>query len=479
MLGVRLGIGLHARIADRAERWRVAAHAAVDHRAVDALAPRAPALEEPGVVAVAPPGGLGADRPAGAVRRARRGDAGRDGRRAIDELSPLERRAVRVDGEVRCARFSTRVGTRPRAVLVGEPAGPVPELVRHHGRARPEGDDLEPAASAPAEAWLVEDHDHEVVVRYPRVEGVLDLHPGARPALEPAVCPGPAVDVTERRVPDRRRDDRVVGRVGRRPVLVVDPLADARLRRDQVDAEDVVRRLVLIEVVHPEHPVEKQRLDVVVVCRLVRVREAVAEHGDVELRPRRPGFQDLRNAVRHRPRSLGRELGSARSDGWGTVVPLAGGPSSGSSAGRPAARRSSGPKRGRSNVRVARMRLVPPLLTFCFYSSRHSESTTGRRGRLLWWRFAVTWPPQVLAQMLTREAQTVRRHQILGARCGLARRQWTAATRAVPSSAQPARSWMRPSTDAESRRLRPRARTTSTSWGPIATDVFSARATAQ
>ena len=109
------------------------------------------------------------------------------------------------------------------------------------------------------------------------------------------------------------------GRVGRGVVLVVDALADPGLRRDQVDAEDVVGGLVLVEVVPPEHAVQEQLLDLGVVGGLVCGCEAVAEHGDIELRPRWTRVEDLRDTVGH-PGSFRRVLGRSRRPCSGRVT---------------------------------------------------------------------------------------------------------------------------------------------------------------
>ena len=294
VLGERLRHRLHPRVTDRAVRRRVAAHPAVDRRAVEPARPGAAALEEAGIVAVAPAGRLRR----GGVARAR-ARAGRNGCDRVHELAPLERGPVGVARDVRRAGLSARERAGVRAVLVGEPARPVPELVRHHAPAGPHRDDLEAAAAAAPEAGVVEDDDDEVVVGHPGVERVLHLRPRGGGALEPAVRPRAAEDVAERRVPDRRRRDRVVRRVGRRAVLVVDAGAHSRLRRDQVDPEDVVGRFVLVEVVAAEHAVQEKLLDFGVVGGLVPRGEAIAQDGDVLLRSGWTGSQDLRNAVGH------------------------------------------------------------------------------------------------------------------------------------------------------------------------------------
>ena len=187
-----------------------------------------------------------------------------------------------VAGLTNCFHF--RVARFVLIVTLGAPGSPrgyVPGLAQYSSAsppvpwpnswamtsARPERDDLEAAASAAAETGLVEDDDHEVVIRYPGVEHVVELRARARTALEPAVGPRAAVDVAERGVADRRRDDRVVRHVGGCPVLVVDTLTDPGLLRDQVHAEDVVGGLVLVEVIHREHAIQEQRLDLVVVER--------------------------------------------------------------------------------------------------------------------------------------------------------------------------------------------------------------------
>src|SRR5229473_7379 len=108
-------------------------------------------------------------------------------RARVHESGPFQRRAVGVDRVVNTPRLAARVGRIDLAILIAKSAQTVPELVSYRVPGNAERQNCETSSSATTEARVVQQDQHQVMVRHPCGERIVDARRGIRAPFQPAM----------------------------------------------------------------------------------------------------------------------------------------------------------------------------------------------------------------------------------------------------------------------------------------------------
>jgi hypothetical protein len=254
---------LHVGVTNRAKPGRIAIHAAIVDGSINA-----------GIVGTT--AGKGAH---GAIRVHACAKGGRQGCGGRDKALPVYAGAGQVRGAIDAIERRAGIGAGG-GVFVPQAADAVAKLMRHHGPTAGAGHDLPSPAATTAEAIVIQDDDHEIIVRDIGGQGIVNQGIGGRGRLHPTMRPGPGIDVFEGGIAHGGADDDVVAGVARRAVFIVNAGADRAVHRSQIHPVNIEGIVVFLEKVIPENPVDNEISHIGVISGLLRGIKTIAENGD-------------------------------------------------------------------------------------------------------------------------------------------------------------------------------------------------------